>query len=355
MKKTITLSLLAALLMSGCSKNQTLTVEGQFGDMASDTILVEYLLPSPRLDTLVADQGKFAYSITPDTTTMFTLVIDEHLRIPVIADGGGHITAERSDKGFLTRSDNTKDANAQLAQLREAFEGLTPAEAKDSAEAFIQRTPDSFINLYLMDEYFTHDAQPDVARMQKIISGMSGVLKDTPYLSALSSKLDAMDKANKTHYLNFVTYKDVKDRRFTVKDIQDYYVCVHFWASWADDNRSAQDSLRVMLKELKQEKFKVVSISLDVNKDEWRRACPKDSTNWVQLCNFKGWNDETVKSMGIDHLPATLLMSPDKYVVGHDLTPAETAKKVRELVAQKKEQEANKKRAEAERLRNLKK
>lgn len=343
MKKTITLSLLAALLMSGCSKNHTLTVEGQFGDMASDTILVEYLLPSPRLDTLVADQGKFAYSITPDTTTMFTLVIDEHLRIPVIADGGGHITAERSDKGFLTRSDNPKDANAQLAQLREAFEGLTPAEAKDSAEAFIQRTPDSFINLYLMDEYFTHDSVPDIPRMKRLIEGMSGVLKDTPYLTTLSNKLEQMEKARNQKYLNLVSYTDHKGRRFTAADIRDSYVCVHFWASWGDDNRSAQDSLRVMLKDLKQEKFKVVSVSLDMDKAEWLRACPKDSTDWYQVCGFKGWNDEAVKATGIQKLPATVLITPDKKIVGHDMTPKETVKKVKELIAEKKKQEAEKK------------
>jgi hypothetical protein len=343
MKKWIPFSLLAATLLAGCGKNNSLTVEGDLGDMASDTILVEYLLPSPRLDTLVAKQGKFSYVIAPDTLTMFTMVIDEHLRVPVIAEGNGHVSIARKDDGWTTASKDAKDANAYLAQIHTQLLKVKPALLKDSAEALIRRVPDSYANLYLMDEYFTHDSVPDIPRMKRLIEGMSGVLKDTPYLTTLSNKLEQMEKARNQKYLNLVSYTDHKGRRFTAADIRDSYVCVHFWASWGDDNRSALDSLRVMLKDLKQEKFKVVSVSLDMDKAEWLRACPKDSTDWYQVCGFKGWNDEAVKATGIQKLPATVLITPDKKIVGHDMTPKETVKKVKELIAEKKKQEAEKK------------
>jgi hypothetical protein len=351
MKKWISCPLLLAALLAGCGKSNQMTVEGELGDMASDTILVEYILPEPRLDTIVAKEGKFSYSLTPDTLTMFSLVVDGHLRIPVITEGGGKLEVSRNGDEWTTKSREEGDANAYLARVRQQLKGLAPAQVRDSAEVLISRVPDSFVNLYLMDEYFTHDSVPDVPRLKRLIDGMSGVLKDTPYLTSLSGKLEAMEKASQQKYLNLTTYTDSKGRRLTATDLRDHYVCVHFWASWGDDNRSAQDSIRAMLKSLKQEKFKVVSISLDMDKQEWLRACPKDSTQWTQVCSFKGWNDEAVKAAGIKSLPTTLLLSTEKKIVGRDLTPKETVEKVKELIEQKKKQEAEKKKAEAERKR----
>jgi hypothetical protein len=343
MKKGITFSLLAATLLAGCAKSHSMKVEGQLGDMASDTILVEYILPAPRLDTIVAKQGKFEYILTPDTTTLFTLVVDGHLRIPVFAEGNGELLISRKGDGWNSQSKQKDDDNAYLADIREQLEKASPAQQKDSVEALIRRVPDSYVNLYLLDEYFTHDSAPDVPRIKRIIEGMSGVLKDTPYLTALSNKLETMEKAQAQKYLNLMPYTDNRGGHFTATDLRDYYVCVQFWASWGDDNRRSQDSIRSMLKELKQEKFKVVSISLDLDKQEWLRACPKDSTRWTQLCSFKGWNDDAVKTVGIQKLPSTILLTPERKIVGQDLTPKETAKKVKELIEEKKKKERDSK------------
>jgi thiol-disulfide isomerase/thioredoxin len=350
MKKSIFFPLLAALL-AGCGKTHLLKVEGQLGDMASDTILVEYLLPAPRLDTLVAKEGKFTYVLTPDTTTLFTLVVDGHLRIPILSEGEGEVTVTRKGDSWALRTKDKHDPNALLASVHEQLLQVAPQAQKDSAEAFIRRRPDSYVNLYLVDEYFTHDSLPDVPRLKGLINGMNGLLKDTPYLTALSAKLEAMEKAEGQKYLNLVGYTDNKGRAFTAADLRDQYVCVHFWASWGDDNRSAQDSLRAVLKELKQEKFRVVSLSLDMDKQEWLRACPKDSTHWTQLCSFKGWNDEAVKAVGIQRLPATVLLTPDRKMVARDLSARDMVAKVKDLIAEKKRQEAEKKRQEAERKR----
>jgi thiol-disulfide isomerase/thioredoxin len=351
MKKWITLPLLGALMLTGCGKNNSMKVEGQLGDMASDTILVEYLLPAPRLDTVVAKEGKFAYVITPDTTTLFTLVVDGHLRIPVIAEPNGHGTVTRQGDSWAMKSQSKSDDNALLSALHTQLLKMQPEQQKDSAEAFIRRNPGSFANLYLVDEYFTHDTVPDVPRLKSLIESMNGALKDTPYLTTLSGKLEAMEKAQALHYLNLVSYTDNKGRRFTATDLRDQYVCVHFWASWGDDNRSTQDTLRAVLKDLKQEKFRVVSISLDMDKKEWLRACPKDSTQWTQLCSFKGWNDEAVKAVGVQHLPTTVLITPDKKIAAQDLGAQEMVKKVKELIAEKKKLEAERKKQEAEKQR----
>jgi hypothetical protein len=88
-----------------------------------------------------------------------------------------------------------------------------------------------------------------------------------------------------------------------------------------------------------------------MDKKEWLRACPKDSTQWTQLCSFKGWNDEAVKAVGVQHLPTTVLITPDKKIAAQDLGAQEMVKKVKELIAEKKKLEAERKKQEAEKQR----
>ena len=69
--------------------------------------------------------------------------------------------------------------------------------------------------------------------------------------------------------------------------MKDKYILLDFWASWDKASMAAQDSLVNVQKALKKEKFLIVSLSLDLDKKEWLKACDKDTTRWKQVCDFK--------------------------------------------------------------------
>ena len=72
-----------------------------------------------------------------------------------------------------------------------------------------------------------------------------------------------------------------------------------FWASWNKESIATQDSLVSVQKALKKDKFVIISLSLDLDKKEWmEKIIQRDTTQWKQVCDFKGWNNSIVKQQG---------------------------------------------------------
>ena len=82
-----------------------------------------------------------------------------------------------------------------------------------------------------------------------------------------------------------------------------------FWASWNKESIATQDSLVSVQKALKKDKFVIISLSLDLDKKEWmEKIIQRDTTQWKQVCDFKGWNNSIVKQQGITRIPANILI-----------------------------------------------
>ena len=104
-----------------------------------------------------------------------------------------------------------------------------------------------------------------------------------------------------------------------------------------------QDSLVSVIKALKKEKFQICSISLDLDKEAWLKASDRDTTQWKQICDFKGWNQPLVKSQNIQSLPSNLLLDKNKRIIARDIRGKELIDKVKELIQKDKEREKERK------------
>lgn len=65
----------------------------------------------------------------------------------------------------------------------------------------------------------------------------------------------------------------------------------------------------------------------------------RDTTQWKQVCDFKGWDNSIVKQQGITRIPANILIGPDKRVITQDIRGKELIDKVKQLIEQDKEKE----------------
>ena len=92
-----------------------------------------------------------------------------------------------------------------------------------------------------------------------------------------------------------------------------------------------QDSLASVLKSLRKENFIAVSISLDVDKEAWLNYSDRDTTQWKQVCDFKGWNSNVVKSQGVESLPYHILLDPNKRVVEKNIALKDLVGKMKSL------------------------
>ncbi|MDE5677445.1 DUF4369 domain-containing protein [Phocaeicola sp.] len=326
------------VLTSSCGKKNTFTLEGTIKGLPSDTLLVFYQEPNYKLDTIILSKGKFTYTITPDTFTIFSLLLDKEHVLPIYADKGEKVTLSGTadDIEVKGKGENERLANSMrhLRTLENEHNALTAA-----VDSLIKAYPQSYTNLYLIEKYYVQDTLPDYQHIDQLIKGLSGILKDTPYIIGLQNKLNDKTEPTNQRVSNIAcTDKDGKDVNWN--SVRGKYILLDFWASWNKESIAEQDSLVTVQKALKKEKFVIISLSLDLDRKEWLAKCgQKDTTQWKQVCDFKAWNNALVKQCGITRIPANLLIGPNKQIIGRNLRGKKLIDKVKQLTEQDREKE----------------
>ena len=341
MRKTIYFLLFLASLITSCNEEKShFILKGQISGLSSDTLLVYYQVPDFKLDTIFCQEGVFEYSIKPDTTTMFSLIFSAKASLPIFAEKGQtvQITGSIEEPEIQGEGEN-KLMNDILSLLRE-----TPQrKQKQVVDSLIQTNNESFTNLYLIDKFYATGSHPNYTHLQKLIDSQKGVIKDTPYMMVLQPKIEDLTNKSKPQNIHSLTGQDRQGKDIKWSEIRDKYILIDFWASWNPQSVAEQDSLVDVIKALKKEKFLICSVSLDINREAWLKASDRDTTQWKQICDFKGWNQSLVKNQNIQSLPSNLLLDKRKNIIARDIRGKALIDKVKDLIKKDKEKEKAKK------------
>ena len=346
MKKIIYLLLSFVLIITGCNEKTDFILKGQISGLLSDTLIVYYQLPEYKTDTIICKNGAFEYTFSPDTTTVFTLIYNGTELVPIFAEKNQNVKVEGTVTDFTIKGQGeNKLMNEIISLLRN-----TPKESvMHTVDSLINANNYSFTNLYLIDNYYTRQENPDFNHLKKLIEKQSGIIKDTPYIMDLQTKINT--NTNRSQTLHTMYGKDREGKSIKWPTNRDNYILIDFWASWHPESVAAQDSLTDVIKALRKENFLIFSISLDLDKEAWLKASDRDTTQWYQVCDFRGWNNSIVKSHNIQTLPTNLLLDKNKRVIARNIRGKELIDKVKTLIQEDKEIE--KKKTERKRKKQL--
>ena len=336
MKKTIYLLLTTILIITGCSEKTSFTLKGEISGLTSDTLLAYYLAPEYKIDTIICQKGKFEYSFTPDTFNVFKLLFNTEESLPIFADKGQAVEFKGTTTDFEIEGEGENKLMNDIFSLLQS----TPEEkTMDIVDSLIQANKYSFTNLYLLDKYYTNDEYADFEHINKLIESQSGIIKDSPYIIDLQSRIAHLNAKQKNLSIPNLNGQDRKGEKIKWPTSRENYILVDFWASWHPESVAAQDSLVSVLKELKKEKFLVYSVSLDMDKEAWLKASDRDTTQWYQVCDFKGWNNNILKNQGVQELPFNLLLDKNKRIIAKNVRGKELITKVKGFIKEDKERE----------------
>lgn len=333
--KLIHFLLTFAILMTGCSSKSDFILKGQINELASDTLVVYYQVPEYDIDTIVCQKGRFEYSFLPDTLTIFTLILNEKENIPIYAEKGQTVEINGSITDFSIKGKGeNKLMNDIISLLRN-----TPKETIfNKVDSLIQTNNTSFTNLYLIDKYYAHDKSPNYRHIDDLINKQSGIIKDTPYMIDFQTKIKQFLDKSKNSIIH-ISGEDREGNPVSWNKIRNQYILLDFWASWHTESIAEQDSLAKVLQALKKENFQIFSFSLDLNKKAWLEASERDTTQWQQICDFKGWNNPILSEQNIHTLPSNLLLDKNKRIIARNIRGQELIDKVKELIKKDKERE----------------
>jgi len=96
-------------------------------------------------------------------------------------------------------------------------------------------------------------------------------------------------------------------------------VLVDFWASWCVPCRKENPNVVDAYNQFKGKNFTVLGVSLDQNRDAWKRAIVNDNLNWTHISDLKYWQSEVVPLYGFQSIPFNVLVDPAGKVVAENL------------------------------------
>lgn len=325
----------ACILVSivSCKNNNEFTLSGKLYNKKEKNIYLIFDDPIAKSDTIKVIDGNFEYKFIPDTITMFRLVNDSGIHIPVFADKGWEVKFTGSfSEPKITGEGPNKDLQDFRNNIKEIKDS---AEVYNKAKDFVMENRQSYASAYIINDYMIQKRNPDIEEIKAAIAQLDGHVKDCRIVDVIQKTLSE-NKNSKSEYLNYFSCKDKKGKYVSWGGKNDSYTLINLWASWDKSSKTLRDSLYGQIRTVPKEKFRVLNISLDFNKKEWEEGCKEENDQWIEACDFKGWENQIIEQLSISDIPYTILVSNNRKIIAKSLLKKEDIlEKVKSLLDKK--------------------
>ena len=344
MIKRLLTYLLMAFVFIACGEEQgnRARVSGTIKGLGNDTIIVfgaDQMFD--RVDTIFVKKDKFKRFISVDTLAQTWMMFKDGLRIPLFLSKRADIKIKGDTASLQNLQIEDKAENHLLMQFKMENDSILTVAAVDT---FITHNPTSPVGFYLINQYLSEAAVSDRRLMRPLLEKFDEDLKSHPQYTNISKQLTNEAKADTSMTVTYFRLRNTENKWVSRADFSNKWLLINFWASWDEtskqQNRTIYKPLYKKIEKEKLENIRLWGISLDIDREQWKNAVSKDTLDWEQSCDAKGWLTEVVDIFNLRYLPANVLISPDGKIKAYNLTEKQLDDKFEEL---KKLQEQEKK------------
>jgi hypothetical protein len=100
---------------------------------------------------------------------------------------------------------------------------------------------------------------------------------------------------------------------------------LNFWAAWDSISTAETKEIGKIIAERDPADIALLNISLDYDKELWKRTIARDSIAGDNVCDGKAWENDLAKRFSITALPYTIAISPYQRVDSYDIETKELA------------------------------
>lgn len=333
--------LFIALICMACGEEQgdRALVSGTIKGLANDTLIVfgaDQMFD--KVDTIYVKNGKFSRFITVDTLAQAWMMYKDGRKVPLFLNKRSEIKIKGDTTNLLHLQIEDKAENHLLTQFNNEHDTTLTIALVDS---FITHHPTSTVSFYLINRYLQEAATTDRKLVTPLLQKFDEELKHHPQYITINERLVKEARADSGSTVNYFRVRNLENKWVSRSDFSKKWLLINFWASWDEGSKQQNRTLyKPLYKQIKKEKiedFGMWGISLDIDRNKWKEAVQKDTLEWIQGCDAKGWLSEPVTMFDIRYLPANVLITPNGIIEGYNLTKQQLEDKLKELKEEKKE------------------
>ncbi len=123
-----------------------------------------------------------------------------------------------------------------------------------------------------------------------------------------------------------ISMNGVDGKKLQLSSMRGSLVLIDFWASWCGPCRRENPNVVRAYNKYQKAKFKtadgfdIFSVSLDSNKESWKKAISQDKLSWSNhVCDLKGWKNEAAAVYGVSSIPMSFLVDENGIIVAKNL------------------------------------
>ena len=361
--RLLTLIALAAFLTSCQTSEYTLNISADVDDDNQIFLIALDDSNQPQtLDTLAIQGGVASYSNSIELPEMHYLLLEGNRDVVPVVLEPGEITVEiykdsiRSSKASGTKSNKefkryisettpliddlfgiqNEMRNAMISKDSLAFvdlqEQLSDMQAKftDFQVNYVTENSESYISTLILEQLILNKGV-ETDEAQSIFSAFDAIIKKTKSGIKIKNMLFLENENNDTES------EDGKETDVSVGSIApDFsapnlngtpqslytslgkYTLVDFWASWCGPCRTESPKLVQTYNAFKDKGLTILSVSLDKNDANWRKAIENDKLDWNHVSYLKRWDDPIAEMYGVTSIPQLFLLDENGKVVAKD-------------------------------------
>jgi thiol-disulfide isomerase/thioredoxin len=126
--------------------------------------------------------------------------------------------------------------------------------------------------------------------------------------------------ASQTEKAPEINLPDPTGKKISLSSLRGKVVLIDFWASWCAPCRQENPNVVALYNKYKNKNFTIFSVSLDKDKEAWKKAIKSDGLVWkTHVSDLLQWETPLVQQYGFNSIPFTVLIDANGVIVGKNL------------------------------------
>ncbi len=210
----------------------------------------------------------------------------------------------------LSMNEDMRDATihqdtAVMNSLRDEYFELQE-EAKDFELNYAKENPDALISALIIDKILTTGSLPK-EEIQKLYDALSPDIKKTKVGQKIKDRLEKEAKVSIGSKAPNFSAPTPSGKELALNDVLGKVTILDFWAAWCKPCRAENPNVVRIYNKYKDKGLNILSVSLDRNADDWKKAIQEDGLDWNHVSNVQ-YFDQIAELYNVNAIPAIFIL-----------------------------------------------